>query len=79
MFGRGFRRADAPLPPDAKGSVKFWTKDGMLTKYEYNVQGTVKRPGSDEEYKSNRTTTVEIKEVGTTKIDVPAEVKKKLS
>ena len=73
------RRAGAAGPPDAKGSVKFWIKDGTLSKFEYQVQGTMKRPDSDEETKINRTTTVEIKEIGTTKVTLPDEVKKKLS
>jgi hypothetical protein len=73
------RRAGTAGPPDAKGSVKFWTKDGVLSKFEYNVQGTTKLPNSDEETKISRTTTVEIKEVGTTKVTLPDEVKKKLS
>ena len=50
----------------------------MLAKYEYNLQSTMKRPDSDEEIKVNRTTTVEIKEIGSTKVTVPIEVKKKL-
>jgi len=75
--GRGGGGGNAPT--GGKGSAKFWIKDGSLTKFEYNVQGSIKVRDSDEERKINRTTTVEIKDVGTTKIDVPAEVKKKLS
>ena len=61
----------------AKGSVKFWLKDGDLTKYEFNVQG--KMTGrDDQEITINRTTTVELKEVGTTKLTVPEDAKKKL-
>jgi len=57
--------------------VKFWVKDGVLSKYQYNVQGTMNIGGNDREI--NRTTTVEIKDVGTTKLTVPDEAKKKLS
>src|SRR5262245_37951058 len=39
-FGRR-RGADAPEPKNAKGSVKFWIKDGVLTKYEFKQSGTV--------------------------------------
>ena len=79
IFARGPRRpgGEAPSPRDAKGSVKFWVKDGLLSKYEYNVQGTIEFNGND--VNVNRTTTVEIKEVGTTKVSVPEEAKKKLS
>jgi hypothetical protein len=66
-----------PAPTNAKGSVKFWVKDGALTKYEIKVQGTVSFGGNDMDM--DRTTTVEIKDVGATKVDVPEDAKKKLS
>lgn len=62
---------------NAKGSVKFWIKDGMLTKYEFKVKGTVKF--NDNEFENDRTTTIEVKDVGTTKVIVPEGAKKKLS
>jgi len=75
-----FRRgagAEAPAVANPKGNVKFWVKDGVLSKYEFHVEGTVTFNGNDREV--NRTTTVEIKDVGTTKVQVPDEAKKKLS
>jgi hypothetical protein len=60
-----------------KGSVKFWLKDGVLTKYEFKVQGKV--TFNDNEMDIDRATTVETKDVGTTKVTVPDEAKKKLS
>lgn len=75
---RGRRGGQAPPPPqNAKGSVKFWIKDGMLSKYELHLSGTVNFGGEDRDM--DRTTTVEIKDVGTTKVNVPEEAKKKLS
>jgi hypothetical protein len=73
------RRAggDAPEVSGAKGNVKFWLKDGALSKYQFNVKGTMSFNGNDREI--DRTTTVEIKDVGTTKLTVPDEAKKKLS
>jgi hypothetical protein len=68
---------DGPEVSNPKGSVKFWVKEGALTKYQFNVQGTVSFGGNDRGV--NRTTTVEIKDVGTTKVDVPEDAKKKLS
>lgn len=62
---------------NAQGSVKFWLKDGALVKYEFKVKGTVKF--GDNSFESDRTTMVEIKDVGTTKLDVPEEAKRKLS
>jgi hypothetical protein len=61
---------------NATGSVKFWLKDGALAKYEFKVKGTVSVGGN--EFENDRTTTVEIKDVGSTKIEVPDEAKKKL-
>jgi hypothetical protein len=75
-FG-GRRGADAPEPKNAKGSVKFWIKDGVLSKYELKQQGTVTFNGDDRDI--DGTTTVQIKDMGTTKIQVPDEAKKKLS
>lgn len=70
-------RRGASEAKDLKGSVKFWIKDGLLTKYEFNVQAGV--VVQERELTVSRTTTVEIKEVGTTKVSVPDEAKKKLS
>ena len=59
-----------------KGSVKFWLKDGALTKYEFKVTGKVDFNGN--EFDVDRTWTSEVKDVGTTKVTVPEEAKKKL-
>ena len=61
----------------AKGSVKFWVKDGVLSKMETKVKGTMSFNGNDREI--DRTTTTEIKDVGTTTVTVPEEAKKKMS
>jgi hypothetical protein len=60
----------------AKASVKFWVKDGALTKYEITVKGKVDFNGNEMDL--DTVTTVEIKAVGTTKVTVPAEAKAKL-
>ena len=73
----GPRGGDGPEISNAKGSVKFWLKDGLLSKYEIKVTGTMSFNGEDRAL--DRTTTVEIKDVGTTKVTVPEEAKKKLS
>jgi hypothetical protein len=81
--GRGGNNAggqgnfNPPEPTNAKGTVKFWLKDGQLAKYEYNVKGQMSFNGNDIDI--DRTTTVEIKDVGSTKVDVPAEAKAKIS
>ena len=68
---------DGPKVTGAQGSVKFWLKDGALTKYEFKLKGKVSF--NENEWDNDRTTTVEIKDVGTTKLSVPEEAKKKLS
>jgi hypothetical protein len=75
-FG-GRRGANAPEPKNAKGSVKFWVKDGLLAKFELKLQGTINFNGEDRDI--DRTTTVEIRDVGTTKLEVPEAAQKKLS
>jgi len=75
-----FRRAGGgggPEVSNAKGSVRFWVKDGVLSKYEFKLQGTVSFNGNDRDV--DRTTTVEIKDVGATKVSVPDEAAKKAS
>jgi len=76
--GGGRRGGPPPTVSNAKGSVKFWIKDGALTKYESKVSGKRQNQNGDE-VDVERTTTIEIKDVGTTKLTVPEEAKKKLS
>lgn len=71
----GRRAAEAP---EAKGSVKFWVKDGRLAKYEFIVRGKITAGEDKREVDLSRTTTVEIKEVGSTKVSLPEDAKKKL-
>lgn len=73
------RRSGSAAPKGAKGSVKYWLKGGELVKYEFNVQGTITAGNDDREVPMNRTTTVEIKNVGTTQVQVPEAARKKLS
>jgi len=75
MFG-GRGGANGPEVSGAKGSVKFWVKDGLLSKYETKVQGKVSFNGNDRDV--DRITTVEIKDIGSTKVQVPDDAKKKL-
>src|SRR5665213_489034 len=85
-FGRGRRRANAdaaapatgPKITNAKATVKILVKDGMLAKYELHVTGTV--TGQDgNEREVDRATETTISDVGSAKVDAPAEAKKKLS
>ncbi|HUA68212.1 MAG TPA: hypothetical protein VMA13_06660 [Candidatus Saccharimonadales bacterium] len=76
-FRRGRNGGNGPEVSNPKGSVKFWVKDGVLTKYEIHLQGTISFNGNDIDV--DRTTTVEIKDVGSTKVTIPPEAEKKLS
>jgi hypothetical protein len=76
-FRRGGGGGGAPEVSNAKGSVKFWIKDGALSKFEFKVSGTVSFGGNDRVV--DRDTTVEITGVGATKVTVPDEAMKILS
>jgi len=67
----------APDISNAKGSVKFWLTAGRLAKYEFKVSGTVSFNGDDRDLA--RDTTVEITNVGNTKVTVPADALKILA
>jgi hypothetical protein len=78
MSFRGRRAGtDGPEIKDAKGHAKFWIKDGILSKYEYGVKGQMNFNNNDIDI--DRVTTIEIKDVGSTKVVVPEAAKKKLS
>lgn len=61
---------------DAKGSIKVWVKDGMISKVESTLKG--KMTFGQREREIDRTATTEFKDVGSTKIELPDEAKKKL-
>ncbi len=72
------RGGEPTHPKDAKGSVKFWLKDGALTKFESHLKGRVAFSPDQDEQDFEITRTIEIKDVGTTKIEVPEAALKKL-
>jgi len=76
-FGRrgGGGGGQAPPIKNAKGTAKFWVKDGALAKTQYTVSYVITI--QDEDRDVNRTTTTEFKDVGSTKVEVPAEAKEK--
>ena len=71
-----FRRGGQANVTNPSGSAMFWIANGELTKFETHVKGTMSFNGNDVDV--DRDTTVEIKDVGTTKIDVPDDVAKKM-
>jgi len=62
---------------DAKGSLKIWVKDGIMAKLEVHLTGT--RTFNDQDTPVDQTNSAIIKEVGTTKITVPEDAKRKLA
>jgi len=76
-FRFGGRRGGA-APKDAKGTLKVWVKDGAVSKYELKVSGKRTDQNGDEQ-EFERTTTVNFNDVGSTKITIPDDAKKKLS
>lgn len=76
LFYRPRGGDNGPEASNAKGTAKFWVKDGALSKYQYHVTGTVSFNGNDRDV--DRTTTLEVSDVGSTKVEVPEDVKKKL-
>ena len=78
LLSFGPRRGNAPGAKNAKGSAKFWLKDGALVKFQSHIQGRIPFGPEQEERDMDITRTVEIKDVGKTKVEVPEEAKKKL-
>jgi hypothetical protein len=56
--------------------VKFWLKDSLLAKMEITTEGTMSFNNND--INMGRTTTIETKDVGTTKVTIPEDAKSKL-
>ena len=68
--GGGGGGNDRPEPVST-GTAKVWINgDGTVTKYEIHIETKMKNR-NDEDVTAKRTTTVEIRDVGSTKYDVP--------
>lgn len=65
-----------PQLQNGKIELKMWAKDGVLSKYTMHVTGNLSFNGNDIDV--DRTTTVEISDVGSTKVEIPDDAKKKL-
>jgi hypothetical protein len=59
-----------------RGSMKFWLKDGQLTKLQFKLTGKLDFNGNEMDV--DRDTTVEVRDVGTTKVEVPEAAIKRL-
>lgn len=67
-------------PLAANGAFRFWVTEGALTKYEVKLDGrlAVTTNGGRREVEVHQTATTELKNLGTTKFDLPDEAKQKL-
>lgn len=72
-FGRG---GGGPEISGAKGTIQFWTKDGVLSQYRYHVAGSMDWNGNTVDI--DRTVTVGIKDVESTAVNLPEEALAKL-
>lgn len=79
MYSFGRRSGgEGPDVSGLKGTAKFWIKDGLLSKYQTHIQGKMTFGQDNREVDIDRTTIYEITDVGSAKIEIPAEAKKKL-
>lgn len=65
-----------PAPKNVSGSLKVWLKGGVVSKYQVHIKGTV--AGRDGEAERELTTTTEVRNIGSAKVEVPEAAKKKL-
>ncbi len=73
-FGRGRPGGGTPK---IKATLRVWLKDGELQRYELATDMTMQTPMG--EMTMSPTTTVRVKDIGTTKVEAPAEAKQKLA
>jgi hypothetical protein len=68
-------------PTRARGTFKLWVRNGHVVKYHLQLEGTllVQTPAGKREVNVQQTTDTVIKDVGTTKVDVPEEARLKLT
>ena len=68
------------VPLQAGGTFRLWVRGGALVKYETKLEGRLQVDDSSgrREVKVNQTATTTLSEVGTAKVEVPPEVRKRL-
>ena len=67
-------------PIRATGTFKLWLHNGMVTKYQVKLEGTlsVQLPTGRREIQVSQITDTILKDVGTTKFEIPPQARKKL-
>lgn len=68
------------VPLQAGGTFRLWVRGGALVKYETRLEGVLRVDDSSgrREVRVNETATTTLSEVGTARVEVPAEVRKRL-
>jgi hypothetical protein len=79
LLHQSLRATHNPEISAQDGTLAFWTRDGMLTRYEMALRGTVTYPApAASTWTADLKITVEITGVGSTLVEVPDEARKKL-
>lgn len=68
------------VPLQAGGTFRLWVRGGALVKYETRLEGVLRVDDSSgrREVRVNETATTTLSEVGTARVEVPVEVRKRL-
>ncbi len=68
------------VPLQAGGTFRLWLRGGALVKYETRLEGALRvdDAAGRREVRVNETSTTTLSEVGTARVEVPAEVRKRL-
>lgn len=74
---QGKRGGGFAAPKVSSVTLKFWLKDGAITKYSVHSLSSVNFNGEERDF--DTTSTTEIKNVGTAKVEVPEAAKKKFA
>ncbi len=76
LFRRRGQPQDGPAIKDPRGTAKLEVRDGVLVRIEYKLEGSMEFNNTT--WDQDRTTTTEIRDVGTTRVDIPEGAKRLL-
>lgn len=78
LLVRDGQREISPL--EATGSFKLWLRDGVVTRYQLQLDGvlSIATPAGRKQIRVRQNTDTSIKAIGTTVVDVPLEARQKL-
>jgi hypothetical protein len=69
------------VPLRASGTFKLWLRDGLVAKYQVRLQGvlSVDTPSGRRQIEVHQSTDTVLKDIATTKVDVPTQARTKLA